>query len=90
MGTPHLGSDVTKLTRTRVLMNMAKATSKKAPKRLIDALAAHSDELSDLTDSFEKTTIFTKHEIEICSYYETRSTKFVGEEASTTPATKFA
>jgi hypothetical protein len=46
------------------------------------ALSAHSGELSDLTDRFEKSTIFVKHEIEICSYYELVTTAGVGQRVS--------
>jgi hypothetical protein len=82
MGTPHAGSAVAAKKRVRLLQALAKASFKAAPERLVRALEANSDELLELSDNFEKTTIFTKGEIEICSYYETMSTKFLGEEVS--------
>lgn len=82
MGTPHAGSHVTDAARVKMLKALARATFKKAPENLIRALSAHSNELQDLSASFERTTIFTQHMIEICTYFETKTTKFVGEEAS--------
>ncbi|KAL2844563.1 hypothetical protein BJY01DRAFT_214829 [Aspergillus pseudoustus] len=80
MGTPHLGSHVADKTRVQVLKAIGKATFMNAPERLLRALSAHSNELQDLSTSFEKTTLFTQHEIEICTYYETKTTKFAGKE----------
>ncbi|TID01835.1 Protein SERAC1 [Colletotrichum higginsianum] len=80
MGTPHAGSHVTDAARVKMLKALARATFKKAPENLIRALSAHSNELQDLSASFERTTIFTQHMIEICTYFETKTTKFVGEE----------
>ncbi len=80
MGTPHAGSHVTDAARTKLLKAIARATFKKAPEKLISALSAHSSELQDLSDSFENTTIFTQHVIEICTYYESMTQKFAGEE----------
>jgi len=82
MGTPQAGSDVVKKDRVKMLERVAAFTFKKPPKKIIKALAAHSDEVEELSDNFQKTTIFTKHDIEICSYYETVTTKFLGEEVS--------
>ncbi|CAM1508100.1 Fc.00g049480.m01.CDS01 [Cosmosporella sp. VM-42] len=80
MGTPHAGSSVADAVRVKVLKSIAGATFKKAPENLIKALSAHSNELQDLCTSFERTTLFTQHVIEICTYYETKSTRFAGEE----------
>lgn len=82
IGTPHAGSHVADAARVHMLKALARATFKKAPQKLITALSAHSNELQDLTASFERTTIFTQHLIEICTYFETKTTKFAGEEAS--------
>jgi hypothetical protein len=81
-GTPHAGSSVTAKMRVKMLQQIAKASFKNAPEKIVKALEANSDELLDLTDGFEKTTIFTRHEINICTYYETRASKLLGEEAS--------
>ncbi|KAM7199682.1 hypothetical protein V8F33_004334 [Rhypophila sp. PSN 637] len=80
MGTPHSGSHVTNAARVNVLKAIARATFKKVPENLINALAAHSFELQELSQNFENTTIFTQHIIEICTYYETKTQKFLGEE----------
>lgn len=80
MGSPHAGSHVADAGRIKVLKAIARATFKTAPENLIGALSAHSNELQDLSRSFERTTIFTQHLIEICTYYETKTTKFTGEE----------
>jgi len=80
MGTPHAGSHVADLNRVRVLKAIAGATFKKPPEKLINALSAYSGELQDLSASFERTTIFTQHLIEICTYYETKTTRFTGKE----------
>ncbi|KAK4095782.1 hypothetical protein N658DRAFT_490443, partial [Parathielavia hyrcaniae] len=64
----------------RILKAIAAATFKKAPEKLMKALSAHSTELQDLSDGFERTTLFTQHLIEICTYFETKTTKFAGEE----------
>lgn len=80
MGTPHAGSHVADAVRIKLLKAIARATFKKPPEKLITALSAHSPELQDLSDSFENTTIFTQHVIEICTYYETMTQKFAGEE----------
>ena len=80
MGTPHAGSHVADARRIKVLKAIAGATFMKAPENLTKALSAHSNELQDLSESFERTTIFTQHLIEICTYYETKTTKFAGEE----------
>ena len=80
MGTPHAGSRVTDAARTNVLQAIAKATFKTAPPKLVSALSAHSSELLELSNTFERTTIFTQHAMEICTYYETKTQKFVGEE----------
>ena len=80
MGTPHAGSHVADAGRIKVLKAIAGATFMKAPENLTKALSAHSNELQDLSKSFERTTIFTQHLIEICTYYETKTTKFTGEE----------
>ncbi|CCF35507.1 SERAC1 [Colletotrichum higginsianum] len=83
MGTPHAGSHVTDAARVKMLKALARATFKKAPENLIRALSAHSNELQDLSASFERTTIFTQHMIEICTYFETKTTKFVVPRAMT-------
>ena len=83
MGTPHAGSHIADALRVKVLKAIAGATFKKAPQKLLKALSAYSNELQDLSNSFEKTTIFTQHVIEICTYYETRTTKLAGEEVRT-------
>jgi hypothetical protein len=57
------------------LKAIAAATFKKPPEKLIKALSAHSTELQDLSDNFERTTVFTQHVIEICTYYETKTTR---------------
>jgi triacylglycerol esterase/lipase EstA (alpha/beta hydrolase family) len=80
MGTPHAGSHVADALRAKVLKAIAGATFKKAPENLIKALSAHSNDLQDLSTSFERTTLFTQHLIEICTYYETKTTKYAGEE----------
>jgi len=80
MGTPHLGSHVTDKTRVQILKAIGGVTFKNAPENLLKALAAHSNELQDLSTSFEKTTLFTQHTIEICTYFETKTTKFAGKE----------
>ncbi|KAK1753330.1 SERAC1 [Echria macrotheca] len=80
MGTPHAGSHVADAARTKLLKAIARATFKKPPERIVNALSAHSQELQDLSNSFENTTIFTKHVIEICTYYESMTQKFAGEE----------
>jgi hypothetical protein len=80
MGTPHAGSHVADAARIKTLKAIAAATFKKPPEKLVKALSAHSTELQDLSDNFERTTIFTQHLIEICTYYETKTTKFAGEE----------
>jgi len=46
----------------------------------LNALEANSDELLELSDYFAKTTIFTGKGIQICTYYETRTTPFLSEE----------
>lgn len=79
LGTPQAGSGIVKKDRVKILENLARITFKKAPKKIVSALAAHCDELERLSSDFQKTTIFTKHEIEMCSYYETITTKFLGE-----------
>jgi tRNA G26 N,N-dimethylase Trm1 len=80
MGTPHFGSHLADKTRIQVLKAIGKATFMNAPEKLLKALSAHSNELQDLSTSFEKTTIFTRQEIEMCTYYETKTTKFAGKE----------
>lgn len=80
MGTPHAGSHTTEKKRVRLLTGLARTTFKKPPEKLVKALAAHSDELLDLSDDFERTTIFTKQKIEMWTYYETITTRFLGEE----------
>jgi hypothetical protein len=80
MGTPQAGSGVETLVRVRILENIARVTFKKPPGRLTQALAAHSDEVLELSENFQKTTMFTRHEIEICSFYETKTTKSIGQE----------
>lgn len=77
---PHAGSHVADAARVKALKAIARATFKKAPEKLTKALSAHSAELQDLSDSFERTTIFTQHVIEICTYFETKTTMFAGEE----------
>ncbi|KAK4124663.1 hypothetical protein N657DRAFT_633694 [Parathielavia appendiculata] len=39
-----------------------------------------SIELQDLRNSFERPTIFTQHVINICTFFETKTIKFAGEE----------
>jgi hypothetical protein len=80
LGTPHAGSGVTTKLRVKILERLARATFKSAPEKLIKALEANSHELLELSDNFEKTTIFTKHQIDMCTYYETRTTALLGEE----------
>ncbi|KAK4212763.1 hypothetical protein QBC37DRAFT_186794 [Rhypophila decipiens] len=80
MGTPHSGSHVTNAARVKVLKAIARATFTKVPENLINALSAHSFELQELSRNFENTTIFSQHIIEICTYYETKTQKFLGEE----------
>ena len=84
LGTPHAGSNVTDKTRVKLLQAVARATFKEAPPKIVKALEANSDELLELSDTFEKTTIFTQHNINMCTYYETRSTSFIGEEVGKT------
>jgi hypothetical protein len=81
LGTPHAGSGITGKMRVKMLQQIAKASFKKVPEKIVKALEANSDELLELSDGFEKTTIFTRHEINICTYYETRTTRLLGEEA---------
>ncbi|KAI9150045.1 SERAC1 protein [Paramyrothecium foliicola] len=88
IGTPHAGSHVADTARVKMLKALARATFKKAPENLVRALSAHSNELQDLSSSFERTTIFTQHVIEICTYYETKTTKFAGEEVVPQAMTK--
>ncbi|MCJ1243422.1 hypothetical protein MMC30_000619 [Trapelia coarctata] len=80
MGTPHAGSNIPGKKRVKLLQSMAKATFKSAPEKLVQSLEAHSDSLVDLSDNFEKTTIFTQHQVSVCTYYELRTTKLLGEE----------
>ncbi|KAH7171267.1 SERAC1 [Dactylonectria macrodidyma] len=80
MGTPHAGSHVADANRVKVLKAIARATFKKVPKNLVTALSAHSRELQNLSTSFERTTLFTEHVIEICTYFEMQSTRFAGAE----------
>jgi hypothetical protein len=80
MGTPHFGSNVAEKTRIQVLKAIGKATFMNAPEKLLKALSARSNELQDTSTNFEKTTIFTRHEIEMCTYYETKTTRFAGKE----------
>ena len=79
-GTPHAGSGVAKKLRIQLLTQFAKLSFKKVPKKIIKALEVNSDELLELSDNFEKSTLFTQHEVAICTYYETRTTPFLGEE----------
>jgi hypothetical protein len=80
MGTPHAGCHVEELTRIKTLKLLAKAISISYPDKLVKTLSAQSDGLLDLSEDFEKTTIFIKHEIEICTYYETKTTFLLGSE----------
>ena len=82
LGTPQAGSDIVKKDRIKVLEQLARVTFKKPPKKLINALVAHCDEIERLSNDFQRITIFTRHEIEICSYYETVTTRFLGEAVS--------
>ena len=80
MGTPHAGSSVTTLKRVEILKAIAKASFKQAPEKLLRALEANSDELCELSDAFERTTIFTERKVEMSTYYELMTTKLVGAE----------
>lgn len=80
MGTPHAGSHVEELNRIKTLKLLAKAISVNYPDKLVKTLSAQSDGLLDLSEDFEKTTIFIKHEIEICTYYETKTTPLLGSQ----------
>jgi hypothetical protein len=82
LGTPHAGSGVTGKLRVKILQQLARVSFKNVPQKLVDALEANSDELLELSDNFEKTTIFTRHQIDICTYYETCTTAMLGEEVS--------
>lgn len=84
MGTPHAGSRVDELNRIKMLKLLGKAISISYPDKLVKTLSAQSDGLVDLSEDFEKTTIFIKHEIEICTYYETKTTCFLGSEEVST------
>lgn len=86
MGTPQLGSGIVNKDRVKLLETLARITFKKPPKKIVNALAAHSGELEKLSDAFRMTTVFTKHDIEIVSAYETIATAFVGERVSMTLA----
>jgi triacylglycerol esterase/lipase EstA (alpha/beta hydrolase family) len=80
MGTPHAGSHVADKNRIKTLKLLAKAISMKYPEKLASTLSAHSGGLLNRSNDFEKTTIFTKHEIEICTYYEIKTLSFLGSE----------
>lgn len=90
IGTPHAGSHVADAARIKALKAIAAATFKKTPEKLMTALSAHSTELQDLSDSFERTTIFTQHVIEICTYFESKTTKFAGQEVCLKRVLSFA
>lgn len=74
------------MTRIRTLKLLAKAISISYPAKLVKTLSAHSDGLLDLSEDFEKTVIFIKHEIKICTYYETKTTFLLGPEEVRTPS----
>ena len=78
--TPHAGSGITHKLAVKTLQLLSKASFKNAPDKLLKALEANSDKLIELSDNFAKTTIFTAKGIQICTYYETCTTPFIGEE----------
>ena len=82
LGTPHSGSAVDKRKRIWILKNIAKVAFSEVPPKLESALEMHSDELSDLTDDFRKTTLWRERKLIIYTYFETRTTAAAGEHVS--------
>lgn len=50
------------------------------PENLTEALKTHSNKLLEFSDSFKKTSLFTEHAIDVCTYYESRTIAGLGEE----------
>ncbi|CAI7624444.1 unnamed protein product [Penicillium manginii] len=77
-GTPHAGSAAGKKLRVQTLKLIAKVAFTKVPPKLDSALESHSDELLDLADDFRTISLYTKREISIYSYAESRTTPKLG------------
>ncbi|KAK0613234.1 hypothetical protein B0T14DRAFT_605806 [Immersiella caudata] len=69
-GTPHLGSGVNKQWLAQILKKIAGVAFMAVPPKLESALESHSDELSDLMDSFRATTLLVNRHVEIYTFYE--------------------
>jgi len=78
-GTPHAGSAADKKKRVWVLQKIAKVAFTEVPPKLESALELHSDELADLADDFRKISLWTKRELILYTYFETRTIAMLGE-----------
>ena len=77
--TPHMGSAVSKHTRAQILKKIAKVAFTEAPPKIESALEQHSDELADLADDFQKTSLWTRRELVIYTYFENRTDARLGD-----------
>jgi hypothetical protein len=81
-GTPNAGSTVSKTARVQLLQTIAKVAFTKVPPKLNSALESHSDELLDLADDFRTISLWTLKELNIYTYFETRTTVELGKRVS--------
>jgi hypothetical protein len=81
-GVPHAGSSVSEKLRVKMYENLAKLSMKKVPEKLKESSERDSDELVELSRRFENISLFNEGRMKTYSYYEMRTTGFVGEEVS--------
>jgi hypothetical protein len=78
-GTPNAGTNVDEKMRLQILKNIGRVAFTRVPRKIETALKLHSDELTDLTEEFLKTEICETKRLLVCSFYEQKGTKMLGQ-----------